>query len=231
MRFFLNFLILFLACVVGGAASAEVTSIRCPLPNATQSITDHLPPGWWTTPVANRLTGTRVQDIGGKTALMCLYGDSGAIQRYAPLGQNCRALRDGFRCTGRRTSSPGTIPAPTRVVAAAGTLTVRQTYKFDLDRGREQNQGADFWFEAERRTRLFLTPQNDARIAVGDRSARGYDGCARARYSQSRVPLKSLPVGSYICAKTNEGRISQFRILEIAPGHPTTLRIRFTTWR
>ncbi len=231
MRKFICFSILFLACVFNRAASAEVTSIRCPLPSATRSITDPLPPGWWTTPVANRLTGTRVQDIGGKTALMCLYGDSGSIQRYAPAGQSCRALRDGFRCTGSRTSGPGTSTAPTRVVAAAGTLSVRQTYKFDLDSGREQNRGADFWFEAERRTRLFLTPQNDARIAVGDRGARGYDGCARARFSQSRVPLKSLPVGSYICAKTNEGRISQFRILEIAPGHPTTLRIRFTTWR
>lgn len=231
MRTLSGFSILLLALLAHGPVSAETMSIRCPLPNATRSITEQLPAGWWTTPVVNRLTGTRVQKIGGKTALMCLYGDSGSIQRNAPAGRNCRAMRDGFRCTGDGAAGSGSSPVMTRIVASAGTITVRETYKFDLDRGREQSQGADFWFQARTRTRLFLTPQNNALVSVVKHSAPGYDGCASARFSRARVPLRNLPVGTYVCAKTSEGRISQFRILAIAPGHPTTLRIRFTTWR
>lgn len=214
-----------------GSALAE-TTIRCPLSQAKRTITDPLPRGWWTTPVVDRLSGTRVQQIGGRPALVCLYGNSGSVQRKPPVGQTCTPTRRGFRCVsgsprpGPRRGS-GTEPR----AAAAGTITVRQTYMFDLDRGREQRRGADFWFEAETRDLLYLTPKNNARIGVGNRSNRGFAGCSRARFSGNRVSLRDIPVGSYVCAKTSEGRISQFRVLALSSGSPKTLRLRFTTWR
>ncbi|QKV19859.1 hypothetical protein [Oricola thermophila] len=203
-----------------GAAQAEL--IRCPLEQARRTITDPLPRGWWTTPIVNRLSDTRVQNIGGKPALLCIYGAAGSIQREAPRGQSCRAVSGGFDCR---------AAAPRARTAATGRLDIPQTYQFDLDRGAVTRSGADFWFQAETASLLYLVPQNGARIGVGDRSNRGAAGCATARYTGNRVSLRDLPVGSYICARTNEGRISQFRINGLSGGSPKTLSIGFMTWR
>lgn len=113
---------------------------------------------------------------------------------------------------------------------ATAKLNVPQTYQFDLDRGAVQPNGADLWFQAETANRLYLAPRNGALINVGDRSNRGRNGCSGGQFSSSRVPLSDLPVGSYICMRTDEGRVSQFRINGISPGSPKTLRIGFTTW-
>lgn len=214
----------------GGLSSAAFaeTTIKCPLPQATRTITDPMPEGWWTTPVVKRLSNTRVKRIGGRLALMCLYGRAGSIQRRPPKEQTCTARRGGFLCVSRPRP-----PAPRRErgVASAGTITVRQNYMVDLDRGNEQRKGADFWFEAVTRDRLYLTPRNKARIGVGNRRKRGFEGCSRARFSKYRVPLHDLPVGSYVCVKTDEGRIGQFRVLALSSSTPETFRIRFTTWQ
>jgi hypothetical protein len=111
---------------------------------------------------------------------------------------------------------------------------VPQTYLFDLDQGRVGGAGetADLWFQAETATRIYLTPRNGAQIWVGDRSNRGYSGCARGGpYVSSRVSLYLLPVGSYVCVRTNQGRVSQFRVNSLTSTSPRTLVVGYTTWR
>ena len=211
------------AIAAGAAGTAQADFIRCPLDQARRTVTDPLPSGWWTTPIVNRLSETRIQNIGGKPALICVYGSSGSVQREAPAGQTCRAARGGFECA--RAAGGGAV------THATGGLDIPQTYLFDLDRGAVTQRGADFWFQAETASLLYLVPRNGARIGVGNRTNRGAAGCAAARMSTSRVSLSDLPVGSYVCARTNEGRISQFRVNGISPGSPKTLSIGFTTWR
>ncbi len=86
------------ALLFGLTASVQAATIQCPLPDARRTITNPLPEGWWTTPIVNRLSDTRVADIGGEQALICEYGNSGSIQRRAPSGQTCRAADRGFTC-------------------------------------------------------------------------------------------------------------------------------------
>ena len=71
---------------------------------------------------------------------------------------------------------------------------------------------------------------NGAQLAVGDKSNRGYDGCAAEAFSTASVALNTLPPGSYVCVATNQGRVSQFRIVGLSPGIPKTLTIAYTTW-
>lgn len=210
------------AMLAGTAGVAHADTIRCPLDQARRTITDPLPGGWWTTPMVNRLTETKVRNIGGKPALLCIYGASGSVQREAPAGQVCRAVSGGFNC-----QAAGGGPR----TAATGGLDIPQTYMFDLDRGGVTQAGADFWFQAETASLLYLVPRNGARIGVGNRSNRGAAGCAAARFTTDRVSLRDIPVGSYVCVKTNEGRISQFRVNGISGGSPKTLSIGFTTWQ
>ena len=215
-------------------APAAAETVECPLSQARRTITNDLPSGWWTTPIVNNLTETRVQEIGGEPALMCVYGPSGSVQRNAPANQTCTARTGGFDCT-PRIRMPIPIPMPTPspsapVTFSTGPLSVPQTYVFDLDNGAVGASG-DIWFEAVTASQLFLTPRGGAQMAVGDRSNRGRDGCASASYSTTRVALSAVPVGSYVCVRTNEGRISQFRVNAISAGSPKTLTLGYTTWQ
>lgn len=42
--------------------------------------------------------------------------------------------------------------------------------------------------------------------------------------------MAKLPVGTYICVKTNEGRVAEFRINGKA-GNPVTLTLGYTSWK
>lgn len=208
------------------AAPAGAETIACPLSQAQRTITNDLPSGWWTTPIANSLTETRVQEIGGEPALVCVYGPAGSVQRNAPANHTCTARTGGFECRRRGAF----VPAPAPVTHATGTLSVRQTYIFDLDTGAVGSSG-DIWFHAVTNTELYLEPRGGAQMAVGDRSNRGFAGCTAERFSTARVALSETPVGSYVCVRTNEGRISQFRVNAISAGSPKTLTLGYTTWR
>ncbi len=218
-----------------GSAAAE-TRINCPLQQARRTITDNLPSGWWTTPVVDRLSQTKIMNIGGKPTLMCIYGGAGSVQREAPAGQTCRAITGGFSCSGAKLQAPApTLQVPVQpakpVTFSTGALSVRQTHVFDVDRGvMDQQSVADVWFQAKTAKDLFLTPRNGAAMSVSGSRNRGRAGCAKARYSKGAVPLAKLPVGTYICVKTNERRIAEFRINGKA-GNPVTLTLGYTSWK
>jgi len=126
---------------------------------------------------------------------------------------------------------PGPGPGPSGDVYSAKTLAVKQTFAFDLDEGAiGSGPGADVWFQAVNPVQLFLQPTNGAQFAVGDRSNRGYEGCSNESFSPAKVALNTLPAGSYVCAGTSDGRVSQFRLTAISPGSPKTLTIKTTTW-
>lgn len=212
---------------------ASAQAVECPLSQARRTITSDLPSGWWTTPVVNSLTETRVQNIGGEPALVCVYGPSGAVQRQAPPNSSCTARTGGFDCRPYATLAPGLTPGvlrPAPQTHATGSLSAPQTYLFDLDNGAVGGDG-DVWFYAVTNTQLYLEPSGGAQMAVGDRSNRGRDGCAAASYSTARVALSEVPVGSYVCVRTNEGRFSQFRVNAISSGSPRTLSLGYTTWQ
>lgn len=212
----------------GLSSAATAASINCPVTQVRREVTTQLPNGWWSTPLVSRLTGTAVVTISGRKALQCLYGPNGAggrIQQYSPGNLICTAVAGGFNCA---------IPAaPEPVTYSTKALAVPQTFTFDIDQGSVGGNSAntDFWFQAETATRLYLVPRNGAKIGIGDGSNRGYEGCRTERMTSSRVSLHDIPVGTYVCARTSEGRISQFRVNGLSSGSPRTLNLGYTTWR
>jgi hypothetical protein len=212
-------------CTLGLAQAASAERIDGPHSQIRREVTTDLPSGWWNTPIVNSLTDVRIITLGGRTALQCVYGPAGAIQRYAPDGADCRTVGSHFEC---QTSGSGGGAS----TFSTKLLEIPQTWTADLDRGSVgAGNASDIWFQAETSDLLYITPRNGARLAVGDRSNRGYSGCADARFTRNRVSLRDIPEGSYICVRTNEGRISQFRVNEITAGSPKTLKIGYTTWQ
>jgi hypothetical protein len=118
-------------------------------------------------------------------------------------------------------------PAAAQAVEASGSLSVRQSFMFNLDNGTVGRTG-DIWFHAVTDSQRFLEPRGRAQMAVGDGSDRGFAGCAVAQYSTARVALSAVPVGSFVCVLTDEGRISQFR--RTANITQNRLTLTFTTW-
>lgn len=210
-----------------GAAQAQATTFDCPARSVQAQVTTRLANNWVAAPLEFPLAAVAVRSgRGGNPIMSCRYGfdarNAAAIVEYQiPEAMECQAEGLRFACT---------RPARTH---ATGPLEVRQTFAFDLDQGvvGGARSAADVWFQAETNDLLYLEPMNGAELGVGDRSNRGRDGCAAARYSAARVSLRDVPVGSYICARTNQGRISQFRVNGVSRGSPRTLSLGYTTWQ
>jgi hypothetical protein len=216
---------------VAAPAVASAVEINCPAAQVRREITTPLPGGWWNTPIVNSLTDTAVVNIGGTPALQCRYGPAGNIQRNKPGGMTCVARPGGFSCHPFGPPPPPG-PGPTPGTFSTGPVSLPQTYLVNFDNGAVGGgSGADLWFHAVDPTHMYLQPMHGARMAVGDRSNRGYHGCRTAAFSTTPVPLAAVPVGSYVCMRTNAGRISQFRVNGITPGYPKTLQLGYTTWR
>ena len=106
-------------------------------------------------------------------------------------------------------------------------LEIPGTWTANLDNGTVGGGGGDIWYRVDTPTVRFIEPTNGARLALGNGSNRGYEGCSVAAFSTAAIPRTSLPVGTYVCARTNVGRISQFRVNGTAGD---ILRLGYTTW-
>jgi hypothetical protein len=129
------------------------------------------------------------------------------------------------------TPAPTPVPTPAAVTFSTGPINLKQTFSANFDTGTIGGPGADLWFQAVTPVKRFLKPRNGAMMAVGDRSNRGFAGCSSASFSYNRVNLNHIPVGSYVCMKTNAGRISQFRVNAIVGGAVKKLKLGYTTWQ
>lgn len=122
---------------------------------------------------------------------------------------------------------PPPPPPVVPVTFSTGPIDLPQTWSANLDNGAVGGAGTDIWYEAVTNVEKYLTPKGSARLALGDGTNRGYAGCASEDFSADRVPLGDMPPGTYVCAKTDQGRISQFRVNGFAG---TTMKLGYTTW-
>jgi hypothetical protein len=170
-----------------------------------------------------------IELYGGAVARICVDNNFGGLCQNITsdkpsLGAAINNRTSSFKVTmGLPVPPPPVVP----VTYSTALLDVPQTYEADLDTGVVGSAGADFWFEAQTAILRYITPVNGARIAVGDGSNRGFAGCSVAAFSPNRVSIGAVPPGTYVCMRTNEGRIAQFRVNGFVG---TTLKIGYTTW-
>lgn len=222
-----SYVLFFVGLFFSTNASAAAQRIECPLDQASTEITSPLPNGWWQTPQGGRLQDTKVEMVGGKPTLMCgywAYGTTVYIMSYAPQGAECSADATGFTCT-----SPGVI-AP--VTHSTGPISLQQTWSMDLDSGRTDNRGqSDIFFHAVSATERYLEPINGAQMAIAGNRSINLEGCrSLAGYTNAPMPIEMFREGLYVCVRTSEGRISQFRVNRAAGASPATMEIGYTTW-
>ncbi len=119
------------------------------------------------------------------------------------------------------------VPRPLPTAFSSGQIVLPDTLRADLDNGTVGAIGADIWYRVFGSPTPRLVPINGARFARGDGSDRGYARCSIETFTANPLPITALPVGTYVCARTNEGRISQFRIRAILVNG---IQIEYTTF-
>jgi len=128
----------------------------------------------------------------------------------------------------------GSPTTPTATIFRQGTLTIGQTHIADLDTGTLVSNPlgtSDVWFEAVTNDERYLTPTG-ARLAVSGMTAPGFAVCDATTLTASRIPVATLTTGLYLCARTDEARIVEIRVVEPpGPGGvAAALTISFTTY-
>ncbi|HDP90049.1 MAG TPA: PASTA domain-containing protein [Thioalkalivibrio sp.] len=112
-----------------------------------------------------------------------------------------------------------------------GSFSVRQTWHGDLDTGAETNNGSDFWFRAETATRRYLAPENGATFRVMGANQPDYFACKDASLSAGVIDVTRLRAGTWVCARTSEGRYAAFAFTAEIGASPGVMRIRYMTWK
>jgi hypothetical protein len=125
--------------------------------------------------------------------------------------------------------NPGIIIPATPDVHASGTFNLSSPFSADFDTGNVTFAGADINYMSPDLINLQIRPVNGAEISYTDGSQRDYAGCWAATYSTTPVQLSTVSPGDYICLKTDQGRITEFRIDNIG-ALLRILTITYTTW-
>ena len=111
---------------------------------------------------------------------------------------------------------------PAQPVYSHGIVVIHGTYYCDLDRGRETETGADFFWRIVTSTERYIAPRNGARFHVlgrRDFNSITYSDLRRLPYSSQRIngsntASNQIPQGTVVAAITSEYRYCKFRINE-----------------
>jgi hypothetical protein len=120
-------------------------------------------------------------------------------------------------------------------VYSSGSFSVAGTFHGDLDEGGEGDSAPDFWWRLASPMERYLTPEGGAAMAVMGPDPVSFLDCTAAELSEdlidgSGTSYSSIPIGTHLCARTNEGRYSTFEITDIDPDDNHRLYLSYTTW-
>jgi len=134
----------------------------------------------------------------------------------------------------------GASPAPAqkkieRTVYSSGQLTVRGTWRCDLDVGAVDKKTGDFWWQVDSDVKRFLAPENGAVffvMGIRDFDSLKFTELEHLEYSSQRIaahnePNNNLPKDTVVAYKTKQGRLGKFLVVT----YGNDLAIRWITYQ
>ena len=179
------------------------------------------------TPLNDAFTSVRV--YGGAQAQLCVNPNFGGFCRVITHNTPLLGPVINDRASSVRVFAAAPPPPPTPLplsIVSDGLFSLPATRRMNLDTGTMGGPGADILYR-NIATGRWLTPLNGARLARGAGTNRGYAGCSAETWSGAPLPFAALSVGTYVCVRTNQGRISQFRVNSYSG---LTMNFGYTTW-
>lgn len=225
MKLALSLTVVLLTSVLGeNSASAETQYIQCPLGKIKVQVASDFPEGWESTPVEKQIQSVNVRRIEGRGQfLQCNYGGGFIVTSKAPANKTCEIEDNtGFKCNDAVSRGPETIHT------AGVTLSPRDVV--NMDGSGNGPWDSDVWLQGDTQNSAMLSSFGDALMGKPGRQ-QGYNGCRNARFASRAIMLEDMNVGDYVCVKTSEGRVAEFRINELRIGRDISVSIGYTTWR
>ena len=118
------------------------------------------------------------------------------------------------------------VAEPTVALQKEIILSAEETVDFDM--GEIDVLGADLKYHEYFDGSKYFTLLNGARASVGNMVGRGYIGCKITNYGNQLIDIRNMPVGTYVCVKTDGGRIAEFRLAEYLNGG---IKINLSTYK
>jgi hypothetical protein len=214
-----------LAPVLGSnSAVAETQFIQCPSGKIKTEATSGVADGWQSKPVERRLQSVNVIQANGRgQVLQCNYGAGFIISRAASADKVCDVEdRTGFKCRAVVSNRAETFHT------AGVTLSPRDVV--NMDGTGNGPWDSDIWFQGNTQDSAMLSSFGEALMGRPG-PQQSYRGCRNARFAGTAIKLKDMNVGDYVCVRTSEGRIAEYRINELRIGRDIAVSIGYTTWK
>ena len=125
---------------------------------------------------------------------------------------------------------PPPAPPPPPATFSTGAFELVPSFTVNLDNGAITLAGADLTYQALNLFDFQLVPVNGAQISFAGGVQRGFAGCSTSVYTNAPLPAIVVSIGDYVCMRTSEGRLSEFRINNIGP-ILRVLSVGYTTWQ
>ena len=129
------------------------------------------------------------------------------------------------------TYNPTISPSPTSTppIQASGVLSPAPSDTIDLDTLTLNSGNEDLLYQEDANHYHWLTPEDKAMIGVFGKLQPSLPECQSASMSHAPIAVESLPVGTYLCYTTNEGRLGR-ALLEAVDPNNFTLTLDLLTW-
>jgi hypothetical protein len=130
------------------------------------------------------------------------------------------------------TYNPTLSPSPTSTppIQASGQLSPIPGDAIDLDTLTLNSGNEDLLYQKDANNYHWLTPEDEAMIGVFGSQEPSLPECQFASMSHAPIAVESLPVGTYLCYTTNEGRLGR-SLLEAVDPNNFTLTLDLLTWQ
>ena len=121
-------------------------------------------------------------------------------------------------------------PTITPVVQASGTVNLNPNDSVDLDTIQvNSGTGQDLTYEINASSQHLLVPKNNAIIGVYGNTQPGLANCQAAPMTSTAVILENTPAISYLCYRTDQGRLGYSRFTSFNAG-TGVVSMDLTTW-
>ncbi len=129
------------------------------------------------------------------------------------------------------TTTPSATPTATVTPPGqvGGELSAIPGDSIDLDTLSLNSGDEDLAYQADENGYHWLAPQSGALIGVYGNTEPSLANCQSAAMSSAPIAVESLPVGTYLCYTTNQGRIGRVLLVALNPGD-FTLTLNLLTW-
>lgn len=126
---------------------------------------------------------------------------------------------------------PSATPTATSTpaVLANGSVTLKPMQKFDLDQS-ATGGGEDISYETNADGQHLLIPQGNVVAAVMSTNQPTWGNCQTANMSAQPLMVENIPVGSYLCYRTNQGMLGWLKLTSFNASDEALL-IDYLTWK